>query len=215
MVPWRPALCLGLVATIALVVLIWRGDLLSTRTPAQREATQVRPSATELKEQSPDAASPRQASQESGDSQESDASDSGRRGAAYYEDLIRHFAEDRRFGGIRLTGELVVIEVLEKWKAIQLPIPGTASEAQVMILFVRALRVRYRTKPIDKAQRYFASVPLVRALTDPSSSVRMYAYDALHAIYTRMELYNNSGSVEERRRSQRRWEIIIEQSRDS
>ena len=208
---------LGLVVTIALVVLIWRDDVVSARTPA-RETTQVRPSAREpeAEEQSPDAASTRHASQQSCDDQESDesdAADSQQRGAAYYEDLIKHFAEDRRFHGTRLTGELVVIEVFENWEAIQgnEEVPGAV---RVLELLKQTLRARYTTKPIDKAQRYFASLPLVGALTSPHYRLGSHAHQMLRAIYHASLGYRPHGSAEERRERQIIWELWIATWRD-
>jgi hypothetical protein len=82
-----------------------------------------------------------------------------------------------------LTGEAVVKEIFEKWKAAQVAENPPQEVVDTLALLPKVLKKLYDRMPIPKEERFKATDPLVDALLSDYPHLRQAAIDCLWEIY--------------------------------
>ena len=125
-------------------------------------------------------------------------------------DEPQYFGKDKE--KIKLVGDDVAKEVLEEWKAIQVPREKVSEEdIRILWLLIPAMQARYgRGGDIDKKERYDASKVLVDALTSDYLHIRSVAIECLKQIYRNEgRFYRADAPKKDRIDKQKKWRRFI------
>lgn len=121
-----------------------------------------------------------------------------------------YFGKDK--DRIKLVGDVVATEVIEKWKDVQVPREKVSEEnLRILNLLIPAMQARYgRGLDVDKKERYDASKVLVDALTSDYLHIRTVAIDCLKVIYRNQgRFYQPNAPKKDRIDKQKRWRKFI------
>ena len=113
---------------------------------------------------------------------------------------------------IKLVGDVVATEVLEKWKDIQVPREKVSEEnLRILALMIPAMQARFgRGLDVDKKERYDASKVLVDALTSDYLHIRWAAIECLKVIYRNEgRFYRPEAPKKDRIDKQKKWRKFI------
>jgi len=129
------------------------------------------------------------------------------------EKMIIKFAEgEKKFEGKKLSGDVLVKEVLDRWDASEKDTPDQET-LRVLNLLPNTLKAAYGKFPIPKAERYKAGYALVKLLNDKRLHVRSIAFECLQAIYGESLQYNPNADKSARAEKQKAWERNVKNKR--
>lgn len=112
------------------------------------------------------------------------------------------------WGTVKKLDAETVAERLLAWPAAQMD-QAPEDVIRILGLLPPVLKQRFDRIPVPKAERYQASLPLVKALTHDFLPLRRFAIDCLEKIYNTRNFYWPDLAPAERKKRQREWYSYI------